>query len=136
LVVHAIVLLREVIDVSIEFKVHFFVFGILFAMHIDCVFELLDTIVRKEVVFIDIVYDVVGLPCSCCESFCLGLFCFELVEIFTLLVQGLFEVSLFTLESEIFTLFELHLYQGLIDLFLEGLCNGESFERFSGGLHQ
>lgn len=68
-------------------------------MYIDRIFELLYVIEGREGGLVDIEDDVVGLPGTGGEGFCLWLFGFEVVEVLTLALEGLLEVRLLTLEG-------------------------------------
>ncbi len=84
--IDSVVLVGEEIDVILKFVVHFFVLGDLFAVHVDCVFQMLNAVVGIEKVFIDMVYNVVRLPCSRCENSRLRLLCLQLVQLLPLLI--------------------------------------------------
>ena len=105
-------------------------------MYVDGVFELLDAVVGGERGLVDIEDDVVGLPRAGSEGLCLRLFGFEVVQVLALALEGLPQIGLLALQGQELPLLELHLHEGLVDLFFKGLGHGEGFEGLSGGLHE
>lgn len=97
-------------------------------MDVDGIFELLYAVEGREGGLVDIEDDVVGLPRAGREGSRLRLLGFEVVEVLALALERLLEVGLLALEGQELPLLELDLHEGLVDLLLEGLRDGEGLE--------
>jgi hypothetical protein len=76
-----------------------FIFDDLFAVQVDSSFQLLDAVMSGKIIFVDVVDGVASLPCFCCKSASLGLFGFELIQIFSSALKCFLQMSLLAFKS-------------------------------------